>query len=59
MLFFPTFPFTRHDKSGSLVPRPQGEWMTQALALAEMPEVNHRVRQAFQGIVELTDALES
>ena len=32
-----------HDKSGSLAPRPQGEWMTKALALAEMPEIDHRV----------------
>lgn len=29
--------------------------MIKALALAEMPEIDHRVRQAFQGIVQLTD----
>ncbi len=33
--------------------------MTKALALAEMPEIDHRVRQAIHGIVQLTDALES
>lgn len=56
---FSIFPFPRQDKFGSRAPRPQGEWMTQALAQAEMPEIDHRVRQAFQGIVQLTDALES
>jgi len=29
--------------------------MTRTLALAEMPEIDHRVRQTFQGIVQLTN----
>ena len=33
--------------------------MRKALALAEMPEIDHRVRQGFQGIMQLADPLEA
>ena len=33
--------------------------MTRPLALAEMPQINHRICQAFQGVVQLTDPLEA
>jgi len=59
MLFFPISPFPRHDKSRSLALRPFGEWMTRTLALAEMPEIDHRVSQAFHGIVQLADPFEA
>ncbi len=49
MLFFPISPFPRPEKSRSLAPRPFGEWMTRTLALAEMPEINHRISQAIHG----------
>ena len=39
--------------------RPQKEWMTKALALAEMPQIDHRVSQGFQGIMQLADPLEA
>ena len=29
--------------------------MTRTLALAEMPEIDHRVRQTFQGVMQLTN----
>jgi len=59
MLFFPISPFPRHEKSRSLAPRPFEEWMTRTLALAEMPEIDHRISQAFQGIMQLTDSFEA
>ena len=31
--------------------------MRKELALTEMSEIDHRVRQGFQGIVQFTDAL--
>ena len=43
MLFFIISPFSRHNKSGSIAPRPIGEWMTRTLALTEMPEIDHRI----------------
>ena len=33
--------------------------IVRTLALTEMPEIDHRVRQGFQGIVQPTDALET
>jgi len=33
--------------------------MTKGLALAEMPQIDHRVCQGLQGIVQLTDPLEA
>ncbi len=33
--------------------------MRERLALAEMPQIDHRVCQSFQGIVQLTDPLEA
>jgi len=33
--------------------------MSKALGLAEMPEIDHRVRQTFQGIVQLTNTFEA
>lgn len=55
MLLVTISPFLRHDKAGSFALRPVGEWMTRTLALAEMPEIDHRVRQTFQGVVQPTD----
>ncbi len=49
--FLPLFPFSKHDNSGSLSLRPQREWMEKPLAFAEMPEIDHRVCQSFQGVV--------
>jgi hypothetical protein len=31
--------------------------MVQPLAFAEMPEIDHRVRQGFQGVVQFADPL--
>ena len=39
--------------------RPSGESMMRTLALAEMPQIDHRVSQARQGVVQLTDPLEA
>jgi hypothetical protein len=33
--------------------------MEKPLALAEMPEIDHRVRQGFQGVVQLAEPLET
>jgi len=33
--------------------------MTRALALAEMPEIDHRISQAIHGIVQRTDTFEA
>jgi hypothetical protein len=33
--------------------------MRKALALAEMPEIDHRVRQTFQGVMQLTNAFKA
>jgi hypothetical protein len=35
------------------------QWMPRILAPAKMPEIDHRVSQAFQGIVQRTDPLEA
>lgn len=57
--FFAIFLVSSHDKLRSHTPRPPGEWMRKALALAEMPEIDHRVCQGFQGIVQPADPLET
>ncbi len=36
-----------------------GEWMMRALALTEMPQIDHRISQAFQGIMQRTEPLEA
>ena len=56
---FAVFAISWHDNFGSLSPRPQREWMRKGAALAEMPEIDHRISQAFQSIMQLTDALET
>jgi len=56
---FPIFLISKHDHSESLLPRPQREGMMQGLALAEMPEIDQRVCQGFQGVMQLADPLEA
>lgn len=52
---FSKFLFFRQDKSRSLLRRPEGKKMMTKLALAEMPQIDHRVSQTFQSVVQPTD----
>ena len=56
---FSIFLFPRHDQLRSLASRPERASAMRASASAEMSQINHRVSQAFQGIVQLTDPFEA
>lgn len=57
--FLQSFSFSKHDNFGALSLRPQRMRIARPLTLTEMPEIDHRVRQGFQGVVQFANPLEA